>query len=171
VAAPRSPWVREARTHPAENLPPLRQRLSTLHGQRRCLLPVPLLALRLAYPHRLRSEPHQADRAGRGSPHRRPRPQPTTQHPTRTPPLTSSPAPVESDARKAVTYTIHVALKKSAETAVLRTTGYPGGYTSMNALIEGAITHELARLADEFNNGDPFPPNPGNLRRGRPLGS
>lgn len=92
---------------------------------------------------------------------------------TGTPASVTPPHPVtaESDARRAVTYMIRVALKKSAETAVLRTAGYPGGYTTMNAFIEGAITHELARLAIEFNNGEPFPPNPGDFRRGRPLGS
>jgi hypothetical protein len=78
---------------------------------------------------------------------------------------------VESDERKAVTFGLRVSLKKRAETAVLRTAGYQGGYTSMAALVEGALERELERLALEFNNGEPFPRNTGGFRQGRPLGS
>lgn len=77
----------------------------------------------------------------------------------------------ESDAKKAITVAIRESLKKRAETAVLRTAGYEGGYLSMAALIEGAIERELERLAGEFNDGEPFLGNVGSFRRGRPAGS
>lgn len=79
--------------------------------------------------------------------------------------------PVESDEKKAVTLGLRTSVKKRAETAVLRTAGYQGGYKSMAALVEGALERELERLALEFNNGEPFPQNAGSFRQGRPLGS
>lgn len=79
--------------------------------------------------------------------------------------------PIESDEKKAVTFGLRTALKKRAETAVLRTAGYQGGYKSMAALVEGALERELERLALEFNDGEPFPQNTGGFRQGRPLGS
>lgn len=79
--------------------------------------------------------------------------------------------PVESDEKKAVTFGLRTSVKKRAETAVLRTAGYQGGYKSMAALVEGALERELERLALEFNNGEPFPRNAGGFRQGRPLGS
>jgi hypothetical protein len=57
-----------------------------------------------------------------------------------------------------------------AETAVLRTTALPGGYRSMVALINDALREKLGRLADEFNDGEPFPPNEGKYRTGRTIG-
>ncbi|TFC83043.1 hypothetical protein E3O67_15455 [Cryobacterium sp. TMT3-29-2] len=78
---------------------------------------------------------------------------------------------VDSDEKKAVTFGLRTSLKKRAETAVLRTAGYEGGYNSMAALVDGALERELARLAIEFNNGEPFPRNLGGFRQGRPLGS
>ena len=96
------------------------------------------------------------------------------------PPAAPSPTPdsrassanaVESDEKKAVTFGLRTSLKKRAETAVLRTAGYEGGYTSMAALVDGALERELARLAVEFNDGEPFPRNIGGFRQGRPLGS
>ena len=91
-----------------------------------------------------------------------------------TPPAaTSAPATAAqgSDEKKAVTFGLRTSLKKRAETAVLRTAGYEGGYASMAALVDGALERELARLATEFNNGEPFPQNVGGFRQGRPLGS
>ena len=99
---------------------------------------------------------------------------------TELPPAVLSPTPtssessadaVESDEKKAVTFGLRTSLKKRAETAVLRTAGYEGGYTSMAALVDGALERELARLAVEFNGGEPFPRNVGGFRQGRPLGS
>ena len=78
---------------------------------------------------------------------------------------------VESDEKKAVTFGLRTSLKKRAETAVLRTASYEGGYSSMTALVDGALERELARLAVEFNNGEPFTRNVGGFRQGRPLGS
>lgn len=79
--------------------------------------------------------------------------------------------PIESAEKKAVTFALRTSLKKRAETAVLRTAGYEGGYKSMAALVEGALERELERLAVEFNDGEPFPQNTGGFRQGRPLGS
>ena len=90
--------------------------------------------------------------------------------PTLTPTAPSADA-VESDEKKAVTFGLRTSLKKRAETAVLRTASYEGGYSSMTALVDGALERELARLAVEFNNGEPFPRNIGGFRQGRPLGS
>jgi len=70
-----------------------------------------------------------------------------------------------------MTFGILPSLKKQAETAVLRTATFPEGYSSMAGLIEGALRRELARLADEYNEGEPFPANTGTFRQGRPLGS
>jgi hypothetical protein len=77
----------------------------------------------------------------------------------------------ESIEKKATTLGLRIGLKKRAETAVLRTGGFEGGYTSLTALVEGAMERELVRLANEFNNGQPFPTNTGTFRQGRPLGS
>lgn len=89
-----------------------------------------------------------------------------------TPATTPAPPPaIDPDATEPATFSICKTVKKSAETAVLRTAGYPGGYTSMKALVEGSIERELVRLADAFNGGEPFPPNEGEFRRGRPFGS
>ena len=66
------------------------------------------------------------------------------------------------------TFKIRKSNVKRAETAVLRRAG---GYTSMRAFIDGAIEHELARLAESDNGGIPFEPNGEVFTRGRPLGS
>lgn len=95
---------------------------------------------------------------------------PAAPSPTPTPTAPSADA-VESDEKKAVTFGLRTSLKKRAETAVLRTASYEGGYSSMTALVDGALERELARLAIEFNNGEPFPRNVGGFRQGRPLGS
>jgi hypothetical protein len=75
------------------------------------------------------------------------------------------------DGKTPVTFSLRTTLKKRAETAVLRTAGYQGGYTSMAALVDGALERELERLAREFNNGEAYPPNAGTFRQGRPFGS
>ncbi|TFB53630.1 hypothetical protein [Cryobacterium tagatosivorans] len=79
--------------------------------------------------------------------------------------------PTARDDKKSVTFGIRTSLNERAQMAVLRTGGYEGGYISMAALLEGALERELKRLAIEFNNGEPFPPNAGGFRQGRPLGS
>jgi hypothetical protein len=74
------------------------------------------------------------------------------------------------DAKIARTFLMPRMLVKTAETAVLRTGGLPGGYKSMAALMNGALARELERLAGEFNDGEPYPPNGAEFRVGRPLG-
>jgi len=63
------------------------------------------------------------------------------------------------------------ALIRRAETAVLRTAGLEGGHISMTSLMNVALERELGRLEDEFNDGEPFPVNRGEFRKGRPIGS
>lgn len=70
--------------------------------------------------------------------------------------------------RTTMTVRILLSVKKSAETAVLNTAGRPGGHASMNSLVEAAVERELDELATRFNEGDPFPPNVGRFRKGRP---
>lgn len=79
-------------------------------------------------------------------------------------------APSHPEARIARTFQLLERLVRQAETAVFTTAGR-GGYTSMAALMNGALEHELERLAAEFNGGEPFPENQQGFRRGRPLGS
>lgn len=74
------------------------------------------------------------------------------------------------DPKVSRTFMIRLSQIKAAETAVLRTGGLPGGYKSMTALMNAALARELERLAAEFNDGDPFPPNAAEFRVGRPLG-
>ncbi|MGV8970401.1 MAG: hypothetical protein ACOH1J_08125 [Microbacteriaceae bacterium] len=82
------------------------------------------------------------------------------------------PTLVQDDTSKTpITISLRTSLKKQAETAVLRTAGYPGGHQSFSGLVDHAIEQELRRLAEEFNSGEPFPRNAGAFRQGRPLGS
>jgi hypothetical protein len=79
--------------------------------------------------------------------------------------------PEDDRAKEQTSLQLRRALKRRAQTAVLRTGGYENGYRSFAALIEGALERELERLQDEFNAGEPFPENEGGFRIGRPLGS
>lgn len=40
----------------------------------------------------------------------------------------------------------------------------------MTALVNGALARELERLANEFNDSEPYPPNGAEFRVGRPIG-
>ncbi|MWV75903.1 ParB family protein [Rathayibacter rathayi] len=75
------------------------------------------------------------------------------------------------DSKGSTTLLMGLSLKGRAQTAVLRTQGFDGGYTSFSALVEGAVAREVERLEGEFNNGEPFPAHRGAFRTGRPLGS
>lgn len=89
-----------------------------------------------------------------------------------TPPRGSAaPAFADPDTKKATTLAIRRSIKARAETAVLRTAGFEGGYKSWASFVEGALERELQRLENEFNGGVPFPENTGSFRNGRPLGS
>ena len=89
------------------------------------------------------------------------------------PPTPAVPAGADhaADVKAPVTVTLRRSIKKTAETAVLRTAGLPHGYQSFSALVEGAVQRELQRLADEYNEGEAFTPNGGSFRQGRPFGS
>lgn len=69
------------------------------------------------------------------------------------------------------TVQVQLSLKKQAETAVKTTGHLPGGHKSWAQFVNAAVARELQRLADEFNDGEPFPENAGEFRNGRPLGS
>ena len=79
--------------------------------------------------------------------------------------------PEEDRAKEQTSLQLRRALKRRAQTAVLRTGGYENGYRSFAALVEGALERELERLQNEFNAGQPFPENEGGFRIGRPMGS
>ncbi|SDZ56554.1 hypothetical protein SAMN05216554_0051 [Herbiconiux ginsengi] len=97
---------------------------------------------------------------------------PAGRKPLKSPPATAPTATKDAaDVKTPVTVTIHRSVKKTAETAVLRTAGFPNGYPSFSALVEGAIQRELQRLADEYNGGEAFTPNGGSFRQGRPFSS
>ncbi|MFB9957150.1 ParB family protein [Cellulomonas denverensis] len=66
---------------------------------------------------------------------------------------------------------IYLELKARAETAVLRTAGQEGGVRSLTALVNEALAREVIRLEEQFNAGEPFEPNRGAFRMGRPFGS
>lgn len=83
----------------------------------------------------------------------------------------SAPAPAPAESKLARTFQLRGSILGGAQTAVLRTGGLEGGYSSLNALVEGAIERELRRLADEFNGGEAFPVHAGKFRAGRPIGS
>lgn len=80
-------------------------------------------------------------------------------------------APDDDRAKEQTSLQLRRALKRRAQTAVLRTGGYENGYRSFAALVEGALERELERLQNEFNAGQPFPENEGGFRIGRPMGS
>lgn len=84
---------------------------------------------------------------------------------------TTVPAPTPAESKLARTFQLRGSILGGAQTAVLRTGGLEGGYSSLNALVEGAIERELQRLADEFNGGEAFPVHAGKFRAGRPIGS
>jgi hypothetical protein len=44
-------------------------------------------------------------------------------------------------------------------------------FLTLSELLDSAIHDKVIELQNAHNNGQPFPPRPGNLRGGRPLGS
>ncbi|MFS0701124.1 hypothetical protein AB6N24_14235 [Cellulomonas sp. 179-A 4D5 NHS] len=109
-------------------------------------------------------KPEEAPRVA-ATPVKRPRPVSSAASPMT--PVPSS----EPDPKSAVTVQLRNSLRQRAQTAVLQTAGRPGGHRSFAALIDEALERELARLAAEFNDGEPFERNAGQFRTGRPFGS
>jgi|GEM_PF-3160689 len=102
----------------------------------------------------------------------------TTESPGNTPSSTRSrrrrvrqPADYLVGPKATTSLQLHVELKARAETAVLRTAGQEGGARSLTALLNEAVAREVMRLEDELNGGEPFEPNRGAFRMGRPFGS
>lgn len=77
--------------------------------------------------------------------------------------------PVKVPAKKPVTVRLDTELIGQAHSAVLATQARAGGYDSFNALVEAAVAAEVAKAAELFNDGEPFPAMEGKFRRGRPL--
>lgn len=46
----------------------------------------------------------------------------------------------------------------------------PPLHLSLSQLVEEALREKLARLKEEFSDGQPFPPHRGKVRAGRPIG-
>jgi hypothetical protein len=91
-----------------------------------------------------------------------PAPSPQPQVPA-TPPV---PAPDET---KSVTVKLSSSVIGKAKSAVLQTSGKPGGHRSFAGLVQAAVEREVQRLAEEFNDGQPYESHQGEFRRGRPF--
>lgn len=89
----------------------------------------------------------------------------------RAPSSASGPIAAAQDAKVARTFQLRSGTLGAAQTAVILTAAHQGGYASLNALVEGALSRELQRLAEEFNGGEAFPAHVGKFRTGRPIGS
>jgi hypothetical protein len=93
------------------------------------------------------------------------------------PPTTSSPEPQAppsppmriSDETRPVTVKLSSSVIGKAKSAVLQTSGKPGGHRSFAGLVQAAVEREVQRLAEEFNEGQPYESHQGEFRRGRPF--
>lgn len=94
-----------------------------------------------------------------------------TQAAERAPSPASGPLADAQEVKVARTFQLRSRTLGAAQTAVLLTAAREGGYSSLNALVEGALSRELQRLAEEFNGGEAFPAHVGKFRTGRPIGS
>lgn len=79
----------------------------------------------------------------------------------------AAPAPNVPGPKVTRTYKLDLDLVQRAETAVLRA----GVHRSMTGMVAAALERELERLANECNDGVPYPPNTDQFRTGRPVGS
>ena len=82
-------------------------------------------------------------------------------------PAAHAPVPGVAAPKVTRTYKFDLDLIQRAETAVLRARVH----RSMTALVATAVERELERLANEHNDGVPYPPNGDQFRTGRPIGS
>ena len=95
------------------------------------------------------------------------------------PPVQVAPAPepqapptppaAASDETKSVTVKLSSSIIGKAKSAVLATSGKPGGHRSFAGLVQAAVEREVQRLAEEFNDGQPYESHQGEFRRGRPF--
>ena len=95
------------------------------------------------------------------------------------PPVQVAPAPepqappappaAASDETKSVTVKLSSSVIGKAKSAVLQTSGKPGGHRSFAGLVQAAVEREVQRLAEEFNDGQPYESHQGEFRRGRPF--
>lgn len=86
------------------------------------------------------------------------------------PVIASIPTAPTKTTSSAVTVKIQNDVISRAKSAVLHTAGQPGGHKSFAALVQAAVEREVQRLADEFNEGQPYGELQGEFRRGRPFG-
>jgi hypothetical protein len=73
------------------------------------------------------------------------------------------------DETKSVTVKLSSSVIGKAKSAVLATSGKPGGHRSFAGLVQAAVEREVQRLAEEFNDGQPYESHQGEFRRGRPF--
>lgn len=90
--------------------------------------------------------------------------------PTRAEPAQAKRSKNVAKGKSQVTAYIHTTVVEEARNAVMHTMTRAGAPRNLSALIESAIVHELKRLSDELNNGQPFPQREVELMPGRPGG-
>jgi hypothetical protein len=85
---------------------------------------------------------------------------------------TASPEPTKAAPRPQMTAYIASDVQEAARAAVWWTRNQPEGYENLSDLLEDALLEKIARLEQQYNDGQPFPPMPAGkrLRRGRPIG-
>jgi hypothetical protein len=79
------------------------------------------------------------------------------------------PARVADATKSSVTVKLLDSVIGQAKSAVLHTSGLPGGHRSFASLVQTALEREVQRLAEEFNDGQPYETHQGEFRRGRPF--
>ena len=80
-----------------------------------------------------------------------------------------TPLAAAPDETKSVTVKLSSSVIGKAKSAVLATSGKPGGHRSFAGLVQAAVEREVQRLAAEFNDGQPYESHQGEFRRGRPF--
>lgn len=79
------------------------------------------------------------------------------------------PAPMPNDTKSPVTVKLLDSVIGQAKSAVLHTSSKSGGHRSFAGLVQAAVEREVQRLAEEFNDGQPYESHKGEFRRGRPF--
>ena len=94
---------------------------------------------------------------------------PVAPAPSPEPQALPTPPAAASDETKSVTVKLSSNIIGKAKSAVLATSGKPGGHRSFAGLVQAAVEREVQRLAEEFNDGQPYESHQGEFRRGRPF--
>ncbi|MEY9961517.1 hypothetical protein ABH932_007298 [Streptacidiphilus sp. MAP5-52] len=85
------------------------------------------------------------------------------------------PAPTQARVPRASDRKMNAYVEPDVQDAIKRaqfwTQTQPNGYRTFSDLVEDVLRVKAQELADEYNDGEPFPPIPdGKLRQGRPIG-